>query len=173
MWRKTSDASFAKSIFSFYLVDLLCIGHALNRLGNARMQWCGQNIHHGLGTDFRQGVMQGRGRRCCINRAGHFQHHRACIQPQIHAHDGDTAFQVSRHDGALYGCGTAPAWKQRGMDIEAAMFWRFQNRFRQQQAIGHNDCGIGPQSCKALLLFGCLQGNRCANFNASSDSAKA
>src|SRR5208283_77026 len=46
--------------------------------------------------------------------------HRPGVEPRVHAHDGDAGGRVTGQQRTLYGGSAAPAWQQRGMDIDAA-----------------------------------------------------
>ena len=60
--------------------------------------------------------------------------------------------------------GAAPAWQQRGVDVEASFGRRVQNGLRQDQAIGDDNGDVGVQRGKSLLLFCALQRNRVAHL---------
>jgi len=72
----------------------------------------------------------------------------AGVQALLHLHDHDAGFFVAGHDRALDRRGAAPARQQRGVQIEAAEFWRIEHVFRQDQAIGHDHRHIGVQGAE-------------------------
>ena len=60
-----------------------------------------------------------------------FEQHRAGIEPGFHLHDRHAGNRVAGHDRALDRRRTAPARQQRGMDVDASLPRRIEDRLRQ------------------------------------------
>ena len=97
------------------------------------------------------------------DRAARLQRDRAGIKPLFHAHNGHTAFLIPRHDGPLDGGSPPPARQQRGMHIQAAIVGNIQNRFGQQQAIGHYNNHIRLEGGQSGACLGVFEMGRCLN----------
>ena len=92
--------------------------------------------------------------------AAHLADHGAGIQPHIHLHYGDAGFGIARPDGALYGGGTAPAWQQGAVHIEATETRGVEHRLGQDQAVGHHHHEIGAKGGQFGLCGFIAQGGR-------------
>ena len=108
-----------------------CVAKALSGLHD-RFWWCapGQSFdtgQYGVGAGFRQFVMQGTAGFVFSNGQGDTMQHRSGVEPLIHLHDTNTRFGISGLDGALNGGCAAPAGKQGGMYIPAAVRRHVQN----------------------------------------------
>ena len=126
------------------LVDFGGIGDALLHLGlRGPGLGLGQHIEHGLRAQSGQAVVQAGGGVVWLDVDGAAQEHGAGVQPHVHLHDAHAGLRVARFNGAVDGGGTAPAWQQRGVDVQAAQGRRGQGPGGQDQPIGGDDHGIG------------------------------
>ena len=61
---------------------------------------------------------------------------RSGIHACVEAEHGDTSRVVSRSDRMLYGCGTAPPWEEREVQVHKTERQSCQHTFREQRAVG-------------------------------------
>ncbi len=87
----------------------------------------------------------------------------ARVETFLHAHHHDGGFRIARHDGALDRCRAAPTRQRGGVHVEAAEARGGEDGWRQEEAVGDDDSGVGAEIGKELLLFGVLQCARCAD----------
>jgi hypothetical protein len=82
------------------------------------------------------------------------------VEPPLHLHDRHSGRLVAGEDGALDRSRAAPARQQGGVDIEAAMARRLEDRQRQDQAVGGDDRGIEVERREIRLGLGVAQAER-------------
>ena len=56
------------------------------------------------------------------------QQHRPGIEPSVHAHDADAGFRIPGHHSPVDRGRPAPAWQQRGVNIQTALPWQRHTR---------------------------------------------
>ena len=143
----------------FGLVDLVGVGDALFWLRCAHQRiGRGQGLHDALATQHGQLVVQrgGGGVRCDGQRAQ--QQHVARVQAGVHLHDGDAALAVTGLDGPMDGRSTAPAWQERGMNVQTPLGRQGQHPVGQDQAVSGHHHGLGTAGMQQVAgLLGVLR----------------
>ncbi|MNC49084.1 hypothetical protein D3C75_982340 [compost metagenome] len=94
------------------------------------------------------------------DRGADLEQHRAGIQTGLHAHHGHAAFIVAGFDRTLDRRGTAPAWQQRGVAVDAAQARNIQHHLRQDQAIGDHHHQVRLEGRQFSLSVSIAQGRR-------------
>ena len=82
---------------------------------------------------------------------------RTRIKTSFHPHDAESGLHVASHDCPLDGRGPTPARQQRSMQIEATQRRRCEDGGRKNEAVGHNNCGVGAMIGEGKLLGGSAQ----------------
>ena len=84
--------------------------------------------------------------------------HVAGVEALVHLHDGDARLGVAVQHRPLHG-GAATIFRQQGdVEVDAAVFRRFQHRSRQDAAVGHHDDELRSQRADVLVLAAVPQG---------------
>ena len=84
--------------------------------------------------------------------------HVAGIEALVHLHDGDARLGVAVQHRPLHG-GATPVFRQQGdVEVDAAIFRRFQHRSRQDAAVGHHHDELRSQRPDVLVLAAVPQG---------------
>ena len=73
------------------------------------------------------------------------QQHVALVEPGVDPHDAHPAFAAALKYGALYGRGSTQVGEQRGVGVDAAQPWQFEQGGRQYPAVGHHHAEVGAQ----------------------------
>ena len=84
--------------------------------------------------------------------------HVAGVEALVHLHDGDARLGVAVQHRPLHG-GAAPVFRQQGdVEVDAAVFRRFQHRSGQDAAVGHHHDELRSQRADVLVLAAVPQG---------------
>ena len=78
--------------------------------------------------------------------------HIAGIQPLVHLHDGNAGLGVAVQHGPLHRSAAAILGQQGDVQVDAAIFRRFQHRLRQDAAISHHHDQLRGQ-CADIFIF--------------------
>ncbi len=140
------------------LAKLRCVGDPLRGLRDGRPRQSGQRLDHQSRAEAGQTVVQRCARVARLDRASAPKQHRPGIETRLHPHDADTGLAIAGEQRALDRCRPAPAWQQRGMDIDAAKARNVEHGLRQDEAVGgdHHDVRqFGGDSCLRRCILQC------------------
>ncbi len=104
-----------------------------------------EGFHQQPRSEFRQGGLEGRRRVGRADGKTVFEIDRAGVERGFHAHGRHPGFAVAGHERTMDRRRTAPARKQRGVDIDAAVVRDFEHLFRNDLPEGDHREHVGPQ----------------------------
>ena len=140
----------------FFFAEFLRMGNQRFILYNRFCGTCGKllkGFDKPLRAKVSQLVVQRPAGVFCGDRARKLIQHITRIETNIHLHDGYTRLGIASPQRTLNRGRTAPARKQRAVNVNAAQAWNIKYGFWQKEAIGHDDHNICAQVRDELLVF--------------------
>ena len=119
-----------------------------------------QNPHHELRAEFGEAIVQLPCRLVGADGGALHKADGAGIELLLDAHDRHAGLGIAGEKCALNGRRAPPARQKRGMDVEAAIARRIEDRLRQDLPIGHHHAGVGVERLEARLLLRASQACR-------------
>jgi hypothetical protein len=140
----------------FSRLDLGGIGNPLVVLrpaGQGALLKVVKRPHHELRAEFGEAIVQLPGRLVGTDRGTLHKADGAHVELLLDAHDRNAGLGVAGQKCTLDRRGTPPAWQKRGMNVEAAIMRRIEDRVRQDLPVGHHHASVGVERLEARLLY--------------------